>query len=431
MDKLLKTAGSGLRSPLLVAMTAALICSAARAQVSDYEIGGHIKTRLLADTFASDSIFSQIGGSSTLDIESDLRLNFSADSGPWSFDADWQLLVAFGDRTELAGSRSGVIVQGVGVPLSDDRRSMNLTDTIADGGKFRALHRFDRLSIGYASDNVVIRIGRQAITWGNGLIFSPMDIVNPFDPTAIDTEYKAGDDMIYGQFSLANGDDIQFAHVFRRSKVPGESDSAAATTAAKYHGILGDAEVDILVSRNRDEMTLGVGGNKNLGGALWRGDILVTDTLSGNRVQLVTNLSYSWTWGGRNLSGVVEYYFSGFGQRTSQYNLESIAGNTGLSRRLERGEVFTVGRNYLATGVMFEMSQLWTLTPNLFANLDDGSTLLQFTTRYSLSDDAEILAALNVPLGAPGTEFGGLDAGQNGLYFSVDLSLFVQLAWYF
>jgi len=37
------------------------------------------------------------------------------------------------------------------------------------------------------------------LSWGNGLVFSPMDIVNPFDPTAVDTEYKAGDDMLYGQ----------------------------------------------------------------------------------------------------------------------------------------------------------------------------------------------------------------------------------------
>ena len=55
--------------------------------------------------------------------------------------------------------------------------------------------------MGFATDHVVMRFGRQAITWGNGLVFNAMDIFNPFDPAAVDKEYKTGDDMIYGQSS--------------------------------------------------------------------------------------------------------------------------------------------------------------------------------------------------------------------------------------
>jgi len=135
--------------------------------------------------------------------------------------------------------------------------------------------------------------------------------------------------------------------------------------------------------------------------------------------------------GDRNMSGVIEYYFNGFGQGSDAYDPVSIAQNPGLLRRLERGEVFTVGRNYLAAGVLIEMNPLWTLTPNLFANMDDGSALFQLTTRYSLGDNSEFLAAINVPLGPSGSEFGGISAGQTGSYYSTDLSLFTQIAWYF
>ena len=31
-------------------------------------------------------------------------------------------------------------------------------------------------------------------------MFNAMDIFNPFDPAAVDTEYKVGDDMFYGQY---------------------------------------------------------------------------------------------------------------------------------------------------------------------------------------------------------------------------------------
>jgi hypothetical protein len=186
-----------------------------------------------------------------------------------------------------------------------------------------------------------------------------------------------------------------------------------------------------LLSRSYDEAIVGIGGNRSIGGAVWRGDIVMSDTVSGNKFQLVTNLSYSWVWGGKNMSGVVEYYFTEFGQQNGQYDLASLAQNTELTSRLARGESFTLGRNYLAGGITVEMTPLWLLTPNLFVNLDDGSALLQVTTVYSISDDAEFVGAVNLPLGSDGTEFGGISMGQSGLYYSTELSLFAQVAWYF
>ena len=211
----------------------------------------------------------------------------------------------------------------------------------------------------------------------------------------------------------------------------GDPSSRATTTAIKYHGIFGDNEYDLLIAESYDELTIGIGGNKSIGGAVWRGDVIMSDTVNGNKFQVVTNLSYSWIFGGKNMSGVIEYYFNGFGQRSDQYDLAAMTQNPDLLRRLERGETFTVGRNYLAGGVLVEMNPLWTLTPNLFANLDDGSALLQVTTRYSLGDNSEFLAALNLPLGPSGSEFGGISAGQAGMYYSTEMSLFTQLAWYF
>ena len=413
---------------VLLACTA---CGLTMAAEPDFELSGHTKTRVLVDAFPDDSIFNELIGSTALDLETDLRLNFSADSDAWSFDAAWQLYAGYGDRVEFSQSMPAADLLFTDSSPSDDRRLMNLTDTITDEDSFRALHRLDRLSVGYATDNVVLRVGRQAISWGNGLIFSPMDIVNPFDPTAVDTEYKVGDDMIYGQYLFANSNDAQVAHVFRRNVLSGEAESKSATTAIKYHGIRGESEYDLLIAQSYDEPTIGLGGNMSIGGAVWRGDVVLSDTEGGNKVQFVSNLSYSWMLGGKNMSGIVEYYFNGFGQHSDRYDPIAIAQNVGLVRRLERGEIFTIGRNYLAGGILVEMNPLWMLTPNLFANLDDGSALFQMTTRYSLGDNSELLAAVNMPLGPSGTEFGGISTGQGNLYFSSDLSLFAQFAWYF
>ena len=398
------------------------------AEETEYDLGGHTKGRLLGQSFPTNSAFRQLAGSSSLDIESVLRLNFEASRGRWSFDTAYQVFAGYGDRINAAGLLPG----GTGNRLpNDDRRFFNLTSVIDDDGKFVALHRLDRLWLGYANDKTVVRFGRQALSWGNGLIFSPMDIVNPFDPTQVDTEFKAGDDMLYGQYLRDNGNDIQLSYVIRRDIVSGDPAFSESTVAVKYHGIAGNAEYDLLVARNYGDATLALGGNRSIGGAILRGDIVVTDAASGSKIQLVTNFSYSWVWGGKNVSGVLEYYFDEFGQKDGHYDTSSLAQNPELLQRLARGQSFTIGRHYITGGLTIEMTPLWIITPTVFANIEDKSALLQIVTRNNLREDMEFIGALNIPLGADGSEFGGIALDSTGLFLSTDASLFAQLAWYF
>ncbi len=394
----------------------------------EYEFGGHVKGRLLGQSFPDNSAFRQLAGTTSLDLESDLRLNLQASKGPWSFDAAYQLFAGYGDRIDPAGLLPGAF--GSSLP-DDDRRFFDLTKAIDDDGKFVALHRLDRLWLGYTSDKAVIRFGRQALSWGNGLIFSPMDLVNPFDPAAVDTEYKAGDDMLYGQYLRDNGHDVQFAYVIRRDIASGDPEFDQSSAAVKYHGIRGEAEFDLLVARNYGDTTIAVGGNSSIGGAVWRGDIVITGSSSGNKVQFVTSLSYSWMLGGKNVSGVLEYYFDEFGQKDGQYDAASLAQNQELLQRLVRGQSFTIGRHYVGGALTIEMTPLWILTPTLFANVDDGSALVQLITRNNLREDMEFIGALNIPIGPDGSEYGGIALNMPGLFLSTDASLFAQLAWYF
>ena len=401
------------------------------AEETQLEFGGHTKGRVIAQTFPSDSIFHDLTGSDAVDLEADLRLNFEADRGPWSFDASYQLIALYGDSVEYSRnlpSGSGLIPSRF---PEDHRRLFDLTSVISDDRKFVSLHRLDRLWLGYANEKTVVRFGRQAISWGNGLFFSPMDIVNPFDPTAVDTEYKTGDDLLYAQYLLDGGDDLQGAAVFRRNPLNGETDSEEGTVSIKYHGVTDNAEYDILAAVNHDDTVIGFGGNKNIGGAVLRGDIVLTDTSSDTTAQLVTNLSYSWTWGGKNVSGAVEYYYNGFGLKDGAYDLASLAANPDLLDRLSRGELYSIGRHYLAGSLMVEMTPLWLLTPTVFLNAEDGSALLQLVSQNDLKENLAFLGSLNVPIGPKGTEYGGIESPIANRYFSTDLSVFAQIAWYF
>ncbi|MBT8079867.1 MAG: hypothetical protein KJO31_14915 [Gammaproteobacteria bacterium] len=393
------------------------------------EFGGHVKSRIVGQFVPTDSVLHGLTGSASFDLENDLRINYKASSGRWGVDAAYQVFALYGDRVDY--SRDLAAALSPGRLQSDDRRWLQLTSVVEDDGKFAVVHRIDRASIDYKSPNIVLRFGRQAISWGNGLFFSPLDIVNPFDPTVIDTEYKAGDDMLYGQYLFDNGDDVQAAYVVRRDLLSGDVDSSQATAAIKYHRMIGDGEIDLLVAKSFDDYTLAIGGNLGVGGAVLRGDLVVTDTEDGLEGQLVANYSYSWMWGERNISGAVEYFYNGFGQPGGAYSPAELAENPELLRRVARGDLFSLGRHYLAGSLSIEMTPLWLLVPTVFANLQDPSGFLQIISQNDLRQNLTFLGSINVPVGASGTEFGGIDSGIPGAYFSTDLSVFAQFAWYF
>lgn len=408
-----------------------VLTASAPAAETEYEFSGHSKTRLLAAAFPDNSVFNVLTGSSSLDLESDLRLNFEADNGPWAFDLAYQLFAGYGDRIEYTRELPEEAQQLFNRLPNDDHRLFDMTRILRDDGKFAALHRLDRLSISYTGDKLVLRAGRQAITWGNGFFFSPMDIVNAFDPAAIDTEYKAGDDMLYGQYLTDNGNDFQAAVVFRRHLLTGAVESEQRTTAIKYHGVSGDWEYDLLIADSYDNATVGIGGNRSIGGAIIRGDLVVTKTESGTITEWLSNFTYSWVWGKKNVSGVIEYYFNGFGQQDGQYSPTDLARNPELLRRWVRGQTYSIGRHYVAAGLNIELTPLWMLSPSIFANIEDRSALFQLVTRNNLGENMEFLGALNLPLGPDGSEYGGIPSATDGLFLSSNASMFAQLAWYF
>lgn len=359
--------------PSMLLLLLLLLASAAAAAEVTQDFNGHTKLAALAQ--------SPPDGADMLDIASSLRLNYSARGGRWSFETAYELFALHGEQNTWPG---------------DAARLLDLSDILRARDKTLIAQRLDRLWFGYTSEQVVLRVGRQALSWGNGLFFTPMDLVNPFNPAAVDTEFKSGDDLLYAQYLRDNGDDLQGAHVLRRNPATGEADARLATTALKYHGVLGDSEYDLLLADSYGAQVLGLGAAHSIRGAIWRADLVITDAAGGSTVQLVSNLSYGWTWRGKNVSGALEYYNDD-------------------------------GTDYIAGSLMLEMSPLWTVTPTILAEASDAHALLQLISNYSLADNMRLLGSLNLPLGADGPR----TADMPGLFPAIDWSLFAQFAWYF
>lgn len=412
------------------ALLAVAVAVGASADDTTYNLGGRIRPQFSFTSYPDNSFFQGVFGSTSEDLNLDARVVFEVGHGRWSVDVDYQLIALYGDRVEFSRELPEELRILYPHLPTDRTRLFDLTWVHHDSGRTAVLSRLDRLSVGYSTDKVVLKFGRQAISWGNGLVYNAMDIFNPFDPAAVDKEYKTGDDMVYGQYLRDNGDDLQGVAVFRRDVETGDVEADAGSLAFKYHGMLGAGEYDALVSRHFGDTLVGAGGNRSLGGAVWQGDLVVTLTDDAAVPSVVTNLTYSWVWGGKNFSGGAEYFYNGFGQADGCYSLECLGDNPELLQRIARGELFTVGRHYVALNAMIEIHPLFKLTPILFANVGDPSTLFQMLFQYDPRESLVLVGSVNLPVGADGTEFGGLPTDVPGLYLSSGPSLILQLGWY-
>lgn len=401
-----------------------------RVAATDWSFGGHTKYQFVHTLIPDSSVLQSISDGSLQDHNFETRLKVSANREQLDFEAHTQLLVVHSDSLPVYRELPGFITPGADI-INDQRRWFNLTHEFGNKDKNVSLVRLDRISIGYTGEKSVFRFGRQAISWGNGLLFTPMDILNPFDPAAVDKEYKSGDDMLYTQYLFDNGSDLQAVAVVRRNPVSGHIEQDQSSLALKYHGFWGSHEYDLLASEHYGELVIGLGASTDFHGAVWRADLVWSNTDPGSTLAAVGGVSYSGVLGGLNWTGFMEYYYSGFGQQDGDYSPVSLASNPELLKRLARGELFNLGRHYLGTSVSLEVTPLLLLTPNLFINLTDPSALTQMVLSYNWKQDLQVLAALNFPIGPNGSEYGGIDTAQPGLYLSTGPSLFAQLAWYF
>ena len=412
------------------ALLAAAVLFPINAIATDIDISGRVSPQAALTLYPDNSVFHDVYGSTSFYSAFDARVVFGLKHKNLSLNADYQLIGIYADQLELTRELPPEL-QVLFRHLPTDRtRLFDLTHVFNDAGKTATLQRLDRLSVGFSTEHVVMKFGRQAISWGNGLMFNAMDIFNPFDPAAVDKEFKTGDDMIYGQVLQNNGNDLQGVMVFRRNPITGDVESDQGSLAFKYHHMASTFEIDALAAQHYGDTLIGAGLNLSVGGSVVRGDLVLTDTDDGIVTSLVGSWSQSWIWGGKNVSGVAEYFYNGFGQSNGCYSPICLAENPELYKRIARGELFNLGQHYLALSAMIEVTPLFLLTPNLFINLQDPSALVQVVFSNDLLQNLQLWSAISVPVGADGTEFGGAASGIPELYLSAGPSVSLQLVWY-
>lgn len=398
-----------------------------RADAENFETEGHLKYRLW---HGEDELLDN-GYLESLPLHIlDFRLKTA-------YQREYLKFIVHDEVFAISGFRSSDLAPGEGLlPLlqasasnDDDKRQIfDLTLQGKEGDDIVWVNRVDRLMFSYAKGRIVASVGRQAITWGNAILFPVLDFFNPFSPTQFDRDYKVGTDMLYSQWLLNDESDIQFVVVPRRDFQTQSIESKESSYVVKWRTNVDELSFDFLLSRHFDENLLGGGVSRDLWDGMFRLDVSSVELVNGDwKFSYVFNYDRSWVIFAKNLYGFVEYFYNGFGIDSGDYK----APPDFLISRLLRGEMFTIGRDYFGTGLRLELTPLLNAYANAFFNLGDESGQAWINLSYDCLENLQITASVGLPFGPLGSEFGKSPEGVGVSSSNIAVSGYFQLSYFF
>jgi len=403
----------------------------------DNSLGGYVRFQGSLTGYDDSSYFDSAGTNTGFDGLSSVRLmDTLAVSGQLYFEIHYEAFSQWGDTHEkwqnLKKSTAWIPYNFVSDPSNiDKRRVLDLTKTIKETDESVLWHRLDRLFFSIKSSWGDVIAGRQAVTWGNGLVFNPMDLFNPFSPSDTIREYKRGDDLVSARFNLERGGEFNLLYVPRRNVLTGDVDFKSSSVAGKFHFFANDLEVDVMGALHYDEIVLGLGSTGSLGDTVFRWD-LVWSTLEdlsdvNGYVEFVANMDYSWVWFEKNVYGLIEYYYNGLGKN----NYSDAMTDPGVLERIDRGELFVLGKNYVSGQVQMELHPLLTVYLGIINNLEDPSGMIQPRVAWNLTQNSILMFGASVYYGRQGSEYGGFLIPDTNYYTNAAASAYFMLTCYF
>ncbi len=391
---------------LLLGAALADDASPERDRVVEVEVGGNLKLfHVSSYPFDNDLFAAEVAdGSSFLrtdyPLEEDTvraqasgmglltsRLVGTVYAGPVTAELHPQLTVQPG-----GGVNTGLSLAQTGVGLPE---AVDLSWEAVEDDGLQVQLRLDRVNAQVEAGPARATLGRQAITFGHGMFFTPLDLVNPFFPTAVDQEYKPGVDAarVDAFWGMAGQATVVTAY-------QGDWDLAGMVHAAYAQTTVGVWDVGLFGGLVHGDGVVGASTAGSAGPVSLHADVAVTapGLVLEDRdevdvfVRAVAGASGSLT-ATTQLAG--EVYVQSNGATDPDDYLDRYR-----SDRFARGELWLVGRAY--AGVSLSQEIVPTLSASLFtiANLEEPSALLGPGLAWSVSDEVSAGLGAYAGLGA-------------------------------
>lgn len=384
-----------------------LICS--EAAVSDIGIGGYFKSfSVVLDPTEPSSIPESFKLPPLGMVSNRVRLDISARlSSRLSFKLAYDLSPKIQDPFFFGQSS----VAPVGSDHSDDLmrlvdfealpyRVTDLDEMIYPSddslaGSFAVYQNLDRAQVTLKSDIADFYIGRQAIAWGNARVVNPTDILAPYAFNELDVEDRGGIDAFRVRIPVGLMSEIDGGIAFGDELAIEQS---AIFLRSKFRW--GGHDFSFLMIDFRQNLLAGFDLARSLGGAgVW---------LEAAQV-FVDAFEPNDTSGGSNYLRVslgADYFLRNGTYLFAEYHFNQ-AGADQASEYIDRqdqtayreGNVYLLGRHYLAPGISYPITPLLSATGEALVNLTDPSLFFMARFEYNMAEDIFIETGVFIGLG--------------------------------
>ena len=257
----------------------------------------------------------------------------------------------------------------------DEDYSCTASDTLTLRG------RTDRLLARFTLPGLDVTVGRQPITFGNGLFFTPLDLVAPFTPAVIDTEYKPGVDAVRVDVYPTFSSKITVAAAYA-----GDWDWRGLALALYGQATVGVTDVGLFLGEVRATHVIGATTVSSIGPVGIRADAAVSIPHEERDEDPFFRGTVGADWRPTDtttLSG--EFYLQTLGDTDPNELLVTMTGE-----RFTDGEVWLGGIAYLGLSVSQEITPTLFASVGIFGNLTDPSAFVAPSLSWSIAANADL-----------------------------------------
>ena len=354
-------------------------------------------------------------------------------SGPVAFGAHYEVYFHWGDTVKLRRELEEQDLDKTLTRLTERPRFMDLEGEIFEEGSVSLNQGLDRLWTRWEPNRrLQVTIGRQAVSWGTGLIWSPVDLFAAFAPTEIDREEKLGVDVV--RLVLQPHENLSVDLVGEPLDVEQHwtANMDDSSLAARLGTHWGEYDIHLCGGAVQSDMVLGGDFSGYLCNAGFHGEALHTwvdenDQRDYFRGLLGLDYGFAAAW---NPYVAVEYFHNGLGvDDAEEYAARRL--ETSVQRVFERGIAYNIGRDYLGGTFRVQPNALLTLQATTLANLHDGSFREFATLAWSVRENLDLILGADVGLGGASGEFTAWQDEETGLEIGVPDLYFLYGKFYF
>jgi hypothetical protein len=316
----------------------------------------------------------------------------------------------------LAGGFLNNIPQYADV-LSIDNGIADLSWNLYNKGGAALNTSLDRLYIDYTINNVQIKIGRQRVNWGIGLVWNPDDIFNVFSYIDFDYEERPGSDAVSLTWYKSPTSSLDL--VYKADRNPADS-IFRHTAAARYLFNVRNYDIQFLAGLSNDDLVAGFGWSGAIKNVSFRGEmslfapVAAGNTNSATAISATVEADYTFA---SSMYIHAAALFNSSGKMNTSEGMNLLAVQNDLSaRKLSYGKIEIFAQASYPFSPVFNAGLAAMLNPaDLSAYISPNFTL-------SLADNIELALVSQLLVGRANSEY----AASGNIY-----AAFARLKWSF